>query len=250
MSIAEAAEAASIAQPKEKSLEKTARAARRKYEALLEELAGIHEKIKSVESNSQLLEASQKHPNIETAALRETAKMHEGDEQNITLWKLFMPHCLESIEAVYDVLNVEFDHQLGESFYHDRLAEVVQQLKDKGMATVSEGAVCVFLDGFDAPMIVQKQDGAYLYATTDLATVQYRVETFDPDVVLYVVDHRQSEHFQKFFAASKAMGYDIELRHISFGTVLGKDKKPFKTRPAMSLVWSHCLMKQLNELVP
>jgi arginyl-tRNA synthetase len=156
--------------------------------------------------------------------------MHEGDQTNLALWQQFMPHCFESIQSVYDVLNVEFDHQLGESFYHDQLAGVIDALRAKNMVTVSEGAVCVFLDGFDAPMIVQKQDGAYLYATTDLATVQYRAENFDPDVVLYVVDHRQSEHFQKFFAASKSLGYDLELRHVSFGTVLGKDGKPFKTR--------------------
>jgi arginyl-tRNA synthetase len=227
---AQEAETSSLAKPADKSLEKAARAAKRRHEALLEELSGLQSKIDSVSQNQALLQMSQQHPNIEQSALKETALMHAGDEHNLELWRRFMPPCLESIQRIYDLLNVEFNHQLGESFYHDRLAAVVEGLKSKGLAKISEGAMCVFLDGFDAPMIVQKQDGAFLYATTDLATVQYRVETFDPDVILYVVDFRQGEHFQKFFAASKAMDYDIELRHISFGTVMGQNGKPYKTR--------------------
>ncbi len=80
-------------------------------------------------------------------------------------------------------------------------------------------------------MIIRKQDGAFLYATTDLATIQYRMETWHPDAILYVVDHRQSEHFGKLFAAVRLWGYDqVELRHISFGTVLGDDGRPYRTR--------------------
>jgi arginyl-tRNA synthetase len=91
--------------------------------------------------------------------------------------------------------------------------------------------MCVFLDGFETPMIIRKKDGAFLYATSDLATIQYRVETWHPDVVLYVVDHRQSEHFSKLFATAKLWGFgNVDLRHISFGTVLGDDGKPYKTR--------------------
>lgn len=227
---AQDAEAAAAAKPADKSLEKAARAAKRRFEGLSEELSGLLAKIENVTNDPALLQLSQQHPNIEQAALKETALMHAGDEHNLELWRRFMPSCLESIQRVYDLLNVEFDHQLGESFYNDRLAGVVDDLKAKGLAKPSEGAMCVFLDGFDAPMIVQKQDGAYLYATTDLATVQYRVETFDPDAILYVVDFRQGEHFQKFFAASKVMGYDVDLRHISFGTVMGQNGKPYKTR--------------------
>jgi arginyl-tRNA synthetase len=95
----------------------------------------------------------------------------------------------------------------------------------------SEGAACVFLDGFETPMIVRKKDGAFLYATTDLATIQYRMETWKPDGILYVVDHRQGEHFAKLFAAARLWGYtDVELQHVAFGTVLGADGKPFRTR--------------------
>jgi arginyl-tRNA synthetase len=95
----------------------------------------------------------------------------------------------------------------------------------------SNGAICVFVDGFDSPMIVQKQDGAYLYATTDIATAMFREREFEPDACLYVVDHRQSEHFAKLFVVLEKMGYQhTQFKHVSFGTVLGKDGKPFKTR--------------------
>jgi arginyl-tRNA synthetase len=91
--------------------------------------------------------------------------------------------------------------------------------------------VCVFLEGSETPMIVQKKDGAFLYATTDLATIQYRMETWHPDAILYVVDHRQSEHFDKLFAVARLWGYnDVDLQHVKFGTVMGADGKPYKTR--------------------
>ena len=125
---------------------------------------------------------------------------------------------------------------------------MVEELLRSGMAVESEGAICLFLEGFDAPMIVRKRDGAFLYATTDIATIQYRVEHFHPDVILYVVDHRQSEHFAKLFAAARAIGYDqLELHHISFGTVLGSDGKPLRRAAARSSAWKRCSTKQSSE---
>ncbi len=101
----------------------------------------------------------------------------------------------------------------------------------RGIARPSEGAVCIFLEGQKVPMIVRKKDGAFLYGTTDLATIRYRMETWRPDAVLYVVDHRQTLHFQQLFAAARLLGYaDVELQHVSFGTVSGDDGRPFKTR--------------------
>ena len=95
----------------------------------------------------------------------------------------------------------------------------MDEFKSRGLAEESEGALCVFLDGFDSPMIIQKRDGAFLYATTDLATIRYRMQHWKPDVVLYVVDHRQHEHFSKLFEAAKVWGYEsTEFRHIAFGT--------------------------------
>ena len=132
---------------------------------------------------------------------------------------------------MYRRLNVQFDHTLGESFYEDRLASLVDELLERRIARESEGAVCIFLEGQKVPMIVRKKDGAFLYGTTDLATIRYRMETWRPDAILYVVDHRQSLHFQQLFAAARLLGYkDVELQHISFGTVLGDDGRPFKTR--------------------
>src|ERR1700740_2254418 len=96
--------------------------------------------------------------------------------------------------------------------------------------------MCVFVEGQPAPMIVQKQDGAFLYATTDLATIQYRMSELRPDAILYVVDHRQSLHFEQLFVVARLWGYkDVELQHIAFGTVLGDDGKPFKTRTGASV---------------
>ena len=171
------------------------------------------------------------HANLHEAVLAETSKLHASDPENLQLWQQILPHCHDEIDRVYHRLHVEFDHCLGESFYHDRLAPLVGKLQNEGIATASEGAQCVFLENFEAPMIVQKRDGAFLYATTDLATIQYRMEHWHPSRVLYVVDHRQSEHFQKLFAVAHRMGYgQVQLVHVSFGTVMGNDGKPFKTR--------------------
>jgi arginyl-tRNA synthetase len=132
-------------------------------------------------------------------------------------------------------LNIEFDRTLGESFYNPRLQNVVADLKAKGLAIESEGAVIVPFDApkqlQDKPLLVQKRDGSSLYGTTDLATIQYRAEEFAPDEIVYVVDARQSLHFQQVFEAAKKWGYShIEFRHVSFGSILGEDGTPIKTR--------------------
>src|SRR5262249_44444438 len=127
--------------------------------------------------------------------------------------------------------DIKFDHEYGESFYHHQLADVVEDFQKRGFARESDGAMCVFLDGFDAPMIIRKKDGAFLYSTTDLATIAFRMKTWKPDAILYVVDFRQGEHFDKLFAAAKLWGYDnIEFKHVSFGTVMGPDGKAYQTR--------------------
>jgi len=168
---------------------------------------------------------------IQAAVLAETAKLHAGDEENRRLWSEFLPFCEDEIQRMYKRLGVTFDHTLGESFYEDRLAPMVEDLLACGIARPSNGAICVFLDGHKTPMIVRKKDGAFLYGTTDLATIRYRMETWRPDAILYVVDHRQSLHFEQLFAAARLLGYDqVELQHVSFGTVLGDDGRPFKTR--------------------
>ena len=168
---------------------------------------------------------------VADATRSETAKLHAGDFENRVLWDQFMPHCLAALRAVYDRLDIHHDVQLGESFYDPMLADVVEDLETKGLAVPSQGATVVFSEGFHAPFIVRKSDGAYNYATTDLATIQYRKATWNPELLLYVVDHRQGDHFKQLFAVAKRWGYDdIDMEHVAFGTVLGKDKRPYKTR--------------------
>jgi arginyl-tRNA synthetase len=168
---------------------------------------------------------------VEAAARAETARLHAGDAENRALWEQFMPHCLGALHAIYERLGVSFDVELGESFYDPMLADVVEDLEAKGIARQSEGATAVFTEEARAPFLVRKSDGAYNYATTDLATIRYRVATWNPDVMLYVVDHRQGDHFKQLFAVARRWGYDaVDLEHVAFGTILGPDRKPFKTR--------------------
>jgi arginyl-tRNA synthetase len=174
-------------------------------------------------------------PDAGREVLAETAKLHEGDPENRALWERFMPACRAEIDRIYDRLHVRFDHALGESFYQPLLAATVADLVAKGIARESRGAIGVFLGGDDAPpLLVRKADGAFLYATTDLATIRWRLEHWRPDRILYVVDHRQSGHFEQVFATARRWGLEgiaaVDLVHVGFGTVLGEDGRPFKTR--------------------
>ncbi len=167
---------------------------------------------------------------FEKSVFQETVKLHAGDESSLKLWGEFLPHCLQSLNKIYDRLNITFNQTLGESFYHDRLAGVVEDLIQRGIAKESDGAICIFQEN-KPPLIIRKKDGAFLYATTDLATIQYRMTVWSPDVILYVVDHRQQFHFEHLFKAARQWGYkDVDFQHIAFGTVTGKDGKPFRAR--------------------
>jgi len=168
---------------------------------------------------------------VQNACRDETAKMHKGDQTNLELWRKFMPVCLGEIDLVYQRLGVHFDHTYGESFYQPFLNKVVQDLSASGLARESEGALAIFLTEDATPALVRKSDGAFTYMTTDLATIQYRVEQWKPDAILYVVDSRQSLHFSQLFQiAQQWLGQQTRLEHISFGSVLGADRKPIKTR--------------------
>ncbi|MFM8734203.1 MAG: arginine--tRNA ligase [Pirellulales bacterium] len=175
------------------------------------------------------------HPDAAREVLAETAKLHEGDPGNRALWERFMPVCRAEIDRLYGRLHVAFDHTLGESFFQPFLAATVADLVAKGLARESRGAIGVFLRGDEAPpLLVRKADGAFLYATTDLATIRWRLEHWHPDRILYVVDHRQSEHFEQVFETARRWGLPgiagVDLVHVGFGTVLGDDGRPFKTR--------------------
>jgi arginyl-tRNA synthetase len=175
---------------------------------------------------------------------QETAKLHGGDATNVALWQEFMPHCLSALHAVYERLGIlPFQNEHGESFYNPMLPSVVEDMLAKKIAFESEGAIVIpnakgniprteeERKKDDPPAILRKRDGAFTYTTSDLATIRYRINEFAPDGLLYVVDFRQALHFRTFFAQARRWGYDaIELNHISFGSVLGKDGKPLKTR--------------------
>lgn len=224
------------ADPSDKKAKKTLKSLRKNVEAAHNAMKSATEKIDAVDNDAQLKATADQHPDIAKLARLETSKLHAGDSDNQKLWDEFLPACLEALNQVYERLNVSFDLTLGESFYNPMLADVVSSLKEKGLATDSEGAVCVFLDGNDAPFIVQKTDGAFTYATTDLATIQYRVETLKADEILYVVDQRQSEHFKLLFETASKWQFDnLQCHHVSFGTVMGEDGKPFKTRSGDSV---------------
>ena len=195
------------------------------------ELQSAREKLAKVESSPALLTAAEAHPDIARKSREETAKLHAGDPENTALWQQFMPVCLAALQQIYSRLSISFDLTLGESHFNPMLAGVVESLQQLGLATVSEGAMCVFLEGNAAPFIVRKTDGAFTYATTDLATIQYRRDTLQAHEVLYVVDSRQSEHFQQLFATARLWGCgQVSLKHVSFGTVMGSDGRPYKTR--------------------
>jgi arginyl-tRNA synthetase len=175
-------------------------------------------------------------------ARAELAKLQSGDEENHKLWEHFVEVSRRALDAVYAELGVSFDVWLGESTYHDALPGVVDDLLERGIARVDDGAVCIFWGELDdapgslrkqeTPFIVRKKDGAFLYSTTDIATIRYRKDHLHADRALYVVDNRQGLHFQQLFAVMKLLGTDMELEHVGFGTVLGNDGKPLRTRDA------------------
>lgn len=167
--------------------------------------------------------------------------LQAGDAQTLTLWKRFTDASKRYFGAVYDKLGVSLkdEHIVGESFYNPMLAEVVSDLEAKGLAETSDGAVCVFPDGFTnkegarLPLIVRKGDGGYGYATTDLAAIRHRTQALGATRLLYVVGAPQQQHFAMVFAVAKAAGWLKEparAEHVAFGSILGPDKKMFKTR--------------------
>ena len=172
---------------------------------------------------------------ILTEVRQETAKLHSGDAENLAIWNTLRKASLPELDKVYQKLDIQLDETLGESFYHDRLSTLVEDLKTKNIAEESQGAIVIQFDEpphlRDKPMLIQKGDGGFLYATTDLATIDYRVERWNPDEIVYVVDARQSDHFRQLFAATKKWNLaDVKLNHVAFGTILGEDGTPIKTR--------------------
>jgi len=170
------------------------------------------------------------------AARQELVKLQGGDAENLGIWREMIALSQVQFDAIYRRLGVRFDHTLGESFYHPRLQPLVQELRARGIARESEGALAVFFEDIPAlkshPALVQKSDGAFNYTSTDLATLAYRLETWRPDEIIYVTDSRQQLHFQQLFAVFRRWHPEARMRlaHVWFGSILGEDNKPFKTR--------------------
>jgi arginyl-tRNA synthetase len=193
--------------------------------------------------------ASEADPAVLEAARQELVKLQQGDAENLRLWREMIRLSEDQFQTIYGRLGVTFDQTLGESFYNPMLAGVVKELCDKGIARESEGAIAVFSDGSlppkqdpflkhedgewkPNPLLIQKSDGAANYGTTDLATLAYRLQTWNPDAILYVTDGRQQLHFQQVFATFRRWHPEskVRLEHVWFGSILGDDNKPFKTR--------------------
>ncbi|KUF17494.1 arginine--tRNA ligase [Streptomyces silvensis] len=178
---------------------------------------------------------------FKTRARRRVVDLQAGDAETMALWQRFVDESKIYFYSVFDKLDVEIHDEdiVGESGYNDMLAETCRLLEESGVAVRSEGALCVFFDdvkgpdGNPVPLIVQKSDGGFGYAATDLSAIRDRVFNVKADTLLYVVDARQSLHFKMVFETARRAGWltgDVKAVQLAFGTVLGKDGKPFKTR--------------------
>jgi arginyl-tRNA synthetase len=206
-------------------------------------------------------------------AREELVKLQSGDAENLKIWREMIALSQKQFDAIYARLGVKFDHALGESFYNPKLKPLVDELLTKSIARESEGAIAIFFEDNpqlkEHPALIRKSDGGFNYTTTDLATLAYRLETWKPDEIIYVTDGRQQLHFQQLFAAfrkwqsavsegrvtrvpessgEKSLGLaefvppkEVKLAHVWFGSILGEDGKPFKTRSGETVKLSDLL---------
>lgn len=176
---------------------------------------------------------AKKDPTLEDVARNELRKLQMGDEQNNKLWKEFIEISLKEYNKVYDRLGVKFDHYFGESFYNDMMPDVLEELKEKNIAKEDQGALVVFFEEDKLPpALVQKKDGSFLYATSDLATIKFRKNKLNVDKAVYVTDERQQNHFKQVFEISEMLGapYNYEKSHVYFGIMRFGDGMIFSSR--------------------
>jgi len=187
---------------------------------------------------------------VKKSAREELVKLQAGDPENIAIWKEAVALSWRELEKLYALLDIRFDERLGESFYNDALAPLCEELDRRGIAKVSEGALCIFFPDIpalaDKPAIIRKSDGGFLYSTTDLATIEYRVKRWKPDAIWYVVGSPQSLHLQQVFAACRMLGIGADLAHIAFGSILGEDRKIMKTRSGENVGLSEVLHEAVD----
>lgn len=214
----------------------------------------------TVENNKQLTDiyklayAQYQEDEAFKAYADEIALSLKSGEKTVTdLWSQVVGLSMVEAEKFFNLFNLNITAQdtCGESFYAYQVESVVNELIEKGIAVHSEGATVVFFDDKEklSPLILQKSSGAYLYAAYDLAAIKYRVSQFNPDKIVYVVDKRQALHFQQVFSIAKKANWtnDVELQHIGFGTILGENKKPIKTREGKSLYLDELMQQGVEQ---
>ncbi len=169
-------------------------------------------------------------PQLMDDAREELVRLQQGEPENRKLWEGFVQASLKEFDKIYQRLGVSFDVTLGESFYNDRLQGLVDDLENKGLVTKNDGALVAFMeeDGLP-PFLVQKSDGGFNYATTDIATIMYRLEKWQPDKIVYVTDERQQLHFRQLFAIARRLEVKTELEHVWFG-IMRLPEGTFSTR--------------------
>lgn len=182
-------------------------------------------------------------------------RLQRGEAEVVRDWQRLIDITLNAVYESFDMLNVNLgpEHNRGESFYRDKLADVVDAFVRAGVGEEDEGAIVVRFPDRERPLLIRKSDGGYLYATTDLAAVRYRVRELGADRVIYVVDARQRDHFRDIFDAARRIGWattpdgtPAELVHIPFGSVLGEDRRPLKTRSGENVTLRSLLVEAIE----
>ena len=195
-------------------------------------------------------ERGTKEEAVREAARAELVKLQAGDSENFSIWKQCVDLSMQEFSKAYELLDIHYDIVRGESFYNDRLSEVVDRLLKSGLAEISEGAVCVFFRDIpelaDKPCIIRKRDGGYNYATTDVATVDYRINDLKRDTIWIVTGAPQQLHFRQIFEIARREGYHADFRHITNGNVLGPDRKLMKTRSGENVPLSDLLEEAIT----
>ncbi len=199
--------------------------------------APLTELVKWYKASKQRFDAD---PDFKKTAQQEVIALQRGDAQSLEIWEGICEMSRLSYQAIYDCLDIQQLTERGESFYNPHLSQIIDELDKKKLLSISEGAQCVYLEGYTnregeaLPLIVKKSDGGYNYATTDIASLKHRVEEEKADWLIYVTDAGQAQHFEMIFKVCEKAGYyspsKIQIDHVPFGMVLGPDGKKFKTR--------------------
>ncbi|MBX9742560.1 MAG: arginine--tRNA ligase [Chthoniobacterales bacterium] len=193
--------------------------------APVNELVRLYREVNALEESDPVLKA---------AVREELVKLQQGDVENLSIWKKVVQLSWKEFEQQYQLLSISFDEHLGESFYNEALAPLVERLIKEKIAQESEGAIVIFFHNhptlLDKPFLIRKSDGGFLYATTDIATLEYREQRWHPDAVWYVCGVPQQLHFEQLMAVARRLGLNSDFRHVAFGSILGEDRKMMKTR--------------------